>query len=77
MALLFDELDLEEFGECKGMGRCGTCRVRILDPHQLQGSYEDNESSTLKKMDNIDPNVRLSCRILINESIDQLHIEIL
>ena len=77
MALLFDELDLEEFGECKGMGRCGTCRIRILEQHPLKGSYEDNETSTLKKMENSDPDVRLSCKIQINQAVDQLYVEII
>jgi 2Fe-2S ferredoxin len=30
MALLFDKIYIEDFGECKGMGRCGTCAVKIV-----------------------------------------------
>ncbi len=31
MMLLFDKIYLEDFGECKGMGRCGTCMIEIVE----------------------------------------------
>jgi len=31
MALIYDKVYLEDFGDCKGIGRCGTCHVLLLD----------------------------------------------
>lgn len=31
MALLYDKFYMEDFGECKGIGRCGTCHIHILN----------------------------------------------
>ena len=30
MALITDKIYVEDFGECKGMGRCGTCVIEII-----------------------------------------------
>ena len=31
MALITDKIYVEDFGDCQGMGRCGTCVVEILN----------------------------------------------
>ena len=78
MVLLFDKIYIEEFGECGGMGRCGTCIVKIAG-YDIERKDERNEKRTLTKMgidhDNI--NIRLSCQILIDENLNNCVIEIM
>ncbi len=77
MVLLFDKIYIEEFGDCGGMGRCGTCIIRI-NGLQTQRPDERNEKRTLSKM-GIDANesgIRLSCQILIDKNLNNRIIEI-
>ncbi|WCT10705.1 2Fe-2S iron-sulfur cluster-binding protein [Mucilaginibacter jinjuensis] len=71
MALIFDELGEDEFGECKGMGRCGTCAVKLLKPSGLVNDFHDNEENTLSKLDLLEPGIRLSCKVFITSALDQ------
>ncbi|HEX5169635.1 MAG TPA: 2Fe-2S iron-sulfur cluster-binding protein [Cyclobacteriaceae bacterium] len=77
MALLYDKLYIDGFGECKGTGRCGTCHIHIIndtnDPLQRVG----NEATTLAKMDSASPNSRLACQMMIDKSLDGLQIEVI
>jgi 2Fe-2S ferredoxin len=77
MAFLSAKLELDEMGECKGMGRCGTCQIRIEDANDVVGDYDGNEVNTLKMLDNTDPKIRLSCKIHFNERIDNITISII
>ena len=77
MVLLFDKIYIEEFGDCGGMGRCGTCMVKIAG---LKNEYPDerNEKRTLSKM-GIDAEklgIRLSCQILVDINLNNQIIEI-
>ncbi|MEO7692798.1 MAG: 2Fe-2S iron-sulfur cluster-binding protein [Chryseolinea sp.] len=76
MMLLYDKFFIEDFGACKGIGRCGTCHVVIIgyDGELLQQAGK--ESTTLSKMENMKPNSRLSCQILIDESIEGLEFKV-
>lgn len=76
MALLYDELSLDGFGDCKGMGRCGSCQIRILNKSSLIGEFSDNEENTLRKLDVSDPCVRLSCKIFITERLNGVEMAI-
>ena len=76
MALLYDQLYIESFGECKGIGRCGTCHVRILNHSSKLLAREGNEMTTLSKMDVVYNNSRLACQMNIDESLDGLQIQI-
>lgn len=77
MVLLKDKLDPEVFGECGGMGRCGTCLIAITGPSgNLNESYR-NEQSTLSKMGVSDLATRLSCQIQIDEDLNNATIELL
>lgn len=76
MMLLYDKFFMEDFGECKGIGRCGTCHVRIMDYRGELLNMEGNERTTFSKMENIKINSRLSCQILIDERIDGLQFEV-
>ena len=77
MELIADRLFPNDFGECKGIGRCGTCHVRILNGPQNLLEKAGNESSTLSKITNTDRSSRLACQIRVDESIDGLSVEII
>lgn len=78
MALLYDKIYVDDdFGECKGMGRCGTCVIQILNPRGEITFFDRNETATLSKMGINDEHVHLSCQIELNEHINGLEIEIL
>jgi len=69
MALITDKIYVEDFGECKGMGRCGTCVVEIMDIENNFRLLQRNEEATMKKTGITNPNYRLACQILINEEL--------
>ena len=76
MVLLNNKLYLEEFGECGGMGRCGTCLIEIMESSFELPLLDRNEDSTIRKMRIINPDVRLACQIMVNRSIDNIKIKI-
>lgn len=78
MALIYDKLYVVNFGDCKGIGRCGTCHVRL--PEYAEGTLlirSGNEPNTLGKMTGVLPTSRLSCHIPIDERLHGLLVEIL
>lgn len=70
MLLLNDKLYIEDFGQCGGMGRCGTCLIEIKESHQELTSLDRNEQVTLKKLNITESNTRLSCQLLIDATLD-------
>lgn len=76
MALIYDKIYIENFGECKGIGRCGTCHVHVLSPHPGLLRHEGNEGNTLSKLPVTAPNSRLACHIPLDAGIDGLHVEV-
>jgi len=77
MALLYNELFLDDFGECLGMGKCGTCTIEILlDPSGMH-AFDRNEQTTMDKMGVTDHDTRLACQILVDEGIDGLELRII
>ncbi len=76
MALLYDKFYFENFGDCKGIGRCGTCHVKVSHPRKELLTRVGNEYTTLNKMENVSENSRLSCQIMITEAIHQSHFTI-
>jgi 2Fe-2S ferredoxin len=76
MHLITDKLLLDGFGECCGMGKCGTCIVEITSCTGSLTSLERNECTTLERAGKNRDNLRLSCQILIDESINELTINI-
>jgi 2Fe-2S ferredoxin len=77
MALLKDKIYPEFFGECGGMGRCGTCLITISGlPDKLRDSFR-NEQSTLSKMGISDPAVRLSCQVQIDDDLNNAVVAVL
>jgi ferredoxin, 2Fe-2S len=77
MMLLFDRIYIEDFGECKGMGRCGTCAVRITTFSKAVNTFDRNEERTLAKMGAQQADVRLSCQILVDENLENAIVTII
>lgn len=76
MFLLADQLYLDGFGECGGLGRCATCVVSINNLSEGFTKKERNEPSTLTKAGYLNQNIRLSCQIFITEELRDALIEI-
>lgn len=76
MMLLYDTIYLEDFGECKGIGRCGTCMIEIVEKINELSCPERNEETTLKKTGVTNLNIRLACQIMVNEELQNATIRI-
>jgi 2Fe-2S ferredoxin len=76
MILINEKIYLEDFGECKGIGRCGTCLVEVEGLHPSANDMERNEKSTLQKCPVKKDNMRLSCQIMINGALQNAAIKI-
>jgi 2Fe-2S ferredoxin len=77
MMLIYDKIYPHDFGDCKGIGRCGTCHIKILTPTLALSQLDRNERTTLSRLEASNIDSRLACQILINSSIDGLHVEIM
>jgi 2Fe-2S ferredoxin len=68
MHLINDQLYLEDFGQCGGMGRCGTC---VVSSQKEVGVYNRNEYATLQRHQlHLETNKRLACQIFIDRKIN-------
>ena len=76
MVLINEKIYVEDFGECKGIGRCGTCLVEVDGLYGPSTAMERNERSTLEKCAVKKPNLRLSCQVMINASLKKAKIRI-
>lgn len=76
MCLIKDQVYIDGFGECGGMGRCGTCMVEVLNNNTFPVSLERNEEATLKKMGVLSPAIRLSCQMLITDALDNIELKV-
>ena len=77
MMLIYDRIFTEGFGECLGMGKCGTCAVEITGKRAEPTAYERNEDTNLVKTGHAGENVRLSCQLMIDEKMDGLAVKVL
>ncbi len=77
MVLLKDRMALDDFGQCGGMGRCGTCLIKMYGVAQGSMLSYRNEQVTLKKMGILDPAIRLSCSIQVDEELRNVRVELL
>src|SRR3954453_7025683 len=62
-------LELEEHGvdilhRCGGLSKCTTCRVEVLEGDA--GEMTEREKARLAREQDIAPNTRLSCQILVH-----------
>lgn len=77
MFLLKDNLGLDSFGECGGVGRCATC---VINAEGITGNSilkDRNEPTTLSKMGYEEESTRLSCQLYITPDLDGATITIL
>jgi len=77
MALIYDHVYVSDFGECRGMGRCGTCVIQIIDHTGPLGAMDRNETATLEKMGVCSGNIRLACQIPLTRALRGLTVRIL
>jgi 2Fe-2S ferredoxin len=77
MSLLYDKIYIEDFGECRGMGRCGTCLVKITGSQKGLNTFNRNEESTLHKTGIAATNMHLACQLLVDENLENISVEII
>ena len=77
MMLIWDKIYIDEFGDCLGMGKCGTCLIEIVEMPLALSFYERNEEKTIRKAGISNANLRLSCQILVDEAINGLKLKII
>ena len=77
MQVIYDQIIIDDFGDCKGTGRCGTCLIEILNNQEIASQRVGNEASTINKLDQIVNNSRLACQILIDNKINNLQCKII
>ncbi|HEY5327302.1 MAG TPA: 2Fe-2S iron-sulfur cluster-binding protein [Mucilaginibacter sp.] len=77
MMLIYDQIYTEGFGECLGMGKCGTCLVEIISSEHPLSYYERNEEMTLLRTGITDKEVHLACQIMADEFINRLKVNVL
>jgi len=76
MILINEKLYVEDFGECKGTGRCGTCLVEVTGLSTSAVGMERNEKRTLEKCAIKSTNLRLSCQLMINDSLQNSTVKV-
>ncbi len=77
MALLNDKIYIEDFGECKGMGRCGTCIIKIEGLPEAVNTFDRNEERTLQKAGITQNNFRLACQVLVDKNLEDVKVEVI
>ena len=77
MQLLREKVFLEGFGECEGIGKCGTCLIKISGITGNSQIMDRNEPNTLIKMGVDHPLIRLSCQILVSSDLHNASITIM
>lgn len=70
MFLLKEQMGLDSFGECGGVGRCATCVVQTAGITGNSLIKERNEPVTLQKMGYEDESIRLSCQLYITKDLE-------
>lgn len=76
MQLLNDTIFLDDFGECGGTGRCGTCLVEVEWANEISYPKERNEESTLGSLCESHPSIRLSCQIDIDSRLQNARVRV-
>jgi 2Fe-2S ferredoxin len=76
MVLINEKIYVEDFGECKGIGRCGTCLIEVEGLPVEFMKMDRNEKSTLQKCAVKGKNLRLSCQIMINSALHNATIKV-
>lgn len=77
MTLIADKVYIDGFGECKGMGRCGTCHLGIIAPEALKQDQDRKERATIEKLHLDYSGVRLACQILLTDRMTNIEVNII
>lgn len=77
MALISDNIDVDGFGECGGMGRCATCMAEITFSEGQLPRSDRNEYTTLSKYGINEPSIRLTCQLNVDETINNIQLTLL
>jgi 2Fe-2S ferredoxin len=77
MKLLNDKLSIDDFGECRGVGRCVTCIIKVDSTDIQMAEPERNEQTTLDRCHVTTTGLRLACQILLDTSLDGLRLEVM
>lgn len=64
LVLAIEDAGIDILHRCGGLAKCTTCRVEVVagDP----GLMNERERERLAREDNLAPNVRLSCQMLVD-----------
>ena len=76
MHLITDKIFVEDFGDCKGMCRCGTCLVEVTGLQGESAIMEQDEAAIITKLGSGNENTRLACQLLIDENLQHATIGI-
>ena len=76
MMLIYDKIYIDEFGECKGVGRCGTCHVYVLKAPASLVFHDGVEHTTLSRLGNTNDTSHLACQIMVDKDLDGLEVEV-
>ncbi|MDO8994632.1 2Fe-2S iron-sulfur cluster-binding protein [Daejeonella sp.] len=74
--LIEDRLFTDDFGQCGGMGRCGTCIVRIEGFEKASG-FMRNEATTLLRLAPGIDDIRLACQIPVDDRLSNVIITVM
>ena len=77
MMLIYDQIYTEGFGDCLGMGKCGTCLVEIISSVHELSYYDRNEEIALFRTGVNGKDTRLSCQIMIDDAIDGIKVNVI
>jgi 2Fe-2S ferredoxin len=77
MVLIKDQLWVEGIGECGGMARCGTCMVELLNAGDNLIATDIKETAVIRRTITSGSTIRLSCQMLVDETLNGLHIKVI
>jgi ferredoxin, 2Fe-2S len=78
MVLIKDQLWVDGMGECGGMARCGTCMVELLNAgEELAKVTDTKEAAVIRRAGTAQSTIRLSCQILVDETLNGLQIKVM
>ena len=78
MVLIKDQLWVDGMGECGGQARCGTCMVELLNAGEdLVIATDTKEAAVIRRMMTTESTIRLSCQILVDETLNGLQIKVI
>lgn len=68
--------EYEILATCGGMALCGTCHVKLLDGGENLPEQSDAELDMLDMIPDSESNSRLSCQLMVNDSLEGCTFEI-